>query len=463
MLTATSTSLPEARIYTVSELNQASNRLLNEHFLRIQVEGEISNLSTPSSGHVYFTLKDAAAQIRCALFRSQSRRLSFKPENGLKVIARAQVTLYEPRGDYQLLVESLEPAGDGALLKAFEALKLKLAQQGLFDAAHKKPIPALPDCIGVITSPSGAALRDMLTVLRRRFPAIPVILYPVAVQGESAKYEIAKALDTANTLNQCDVLILGRGGGALEDLWAFNEEIVARALYASSIPVITGIGHETDFSIADFVADLRAPTPSAAAEHAVPDQREWLHRLRRLENQIKQQWQQSQGLKSQTLQWLTKRLQQQHPGQKLMRNAQRLDELESRLARAVQHRLRHARSTLAGQTAKFRQHSPMPRINALSVRQQHLQGRLLAALSHKIERLDRQLLQASQTLHAVSPLATLGRGYALVTEAQSGVVIRSTEQLSKGDLVHTRLAHGHFNSRIETLDTRTAKNRCYPT
>ena len=444
-------SLSKPAIYTVSQLNRESKRLLNEHFPSVQVEGEISNLSTPSSGHVYFTLKDASAQIRCAMFRNQNRRLNFKPENGLQVIAKVQVTLYEPRGDYQLVIESLEEAGDGALRKAFEDLKLKLSQQGLFDQSHKKIPPTLPACIGVISSPTGAAIRDILTVLKRRFPFIPVIVYPVAVQGEQAKYEIVNALATANTLKQCDVILLGRGGGALEDLWAFNEEIVARAIYASDIPVITGIGHEIDFSIADFAADLRAPTPSAAAEFAAPDQREWLSRFQSLELKLWQQLKRTQNQKSQTLNWLSKRLEQQHPGQKLARNAQHLDELELRLARAIRNRLHHARIMLSSRSASLRQQTPTTKIEALSVQQQHLQRRLTSALAHNLERLNRQLLQASQTLHAVSPLATLNRGYALVTEPESGKIIRSTKQLREGDIIQTRLAHGHFTSQIETL------------
>ncbi|MGR9114472.1 MAG: exodeoxyribonuclease VII large subunit [Gammaproteobacteria bacterium] len=439
------------KVYTVSQLNRESKRLLNEHFPSIQVEGEISNLSTPSSGHIYFSLKDASAQIRCAMFRNQHRRLRFTPENGLQVVAQAQVTLYEPRGDYQLVVESLEQSGDGALRRAFEDLKLKLSKQGLFDPSHKKPIPTLPACIGIITSPTGAAISDVLTVLKRRFPAIPVILYPVAVQGEQAKYDLVKALATANILKQCDVVILGRGGGSLEDLWAFNEEIVARAIFASDIPIITGIGHEIDFSIADFVADLRAPTPSAAAEHAVPDQREWLNRFQALELKLQQQIKRLHSQKIQTLAWLNKRLQQQHPGQKLTRNAQRLDELELRLVRAIRNRLRHARITLDNRSAKLRQQSPTTRINALSVQQQHLQRRLQSALAHKLERLNQQLLQASQTLHAVSPLATLNRGYALVSDPETGTIIRSTDQLGKGDIILTRLAQGRFTSQIETI------------
>lgn len=452
MATSSFPEFSKPKLYTVSQLNRESKRLLNENFRSIRVEGEISNLSTPSSGHLYFTLKDASAQIRCALFKSQSRRLAFVPANGLQVVALAQVSLYEPRGDYQLIVEALEAAGDGALRQAFEALKQKLSAQGLFDQARKKPIPLLPTRIGVITSPSGAAVKDILTVLRRRFPAVPVILYPTAVQGESAHHEIARALAVANAQRQCEVIILGRGGGSLEDLWAFNEETVARAIYDSVIPVITGIGHETDFSIADFVADLRAATPSAAAEHAVPDQQEWRQRFKALELKLWQRLTEQHRQKAQTLAWLEKRLAQQHPGQKLARNAQRLDELELRLTRAVRNRLQHARTALDSRTDKLRQLSPAKQIKTLQLQEQHLQRRLAAAWRHNLERSHQRLAQAGQTLHAVSPLATLNRGYALVTDPKSGALIRTTAQLNEGDTVMTRLAHGHFISKIETLD-----------
>ena len=258
-----STTSSQRNTLTVTELNRATSQLLNEHFFSVLVEGEISNLSAPSSGHLYFSLKDSNAQVRCAMFKTQQRKLSFKPENGKQVIVKAQVSLYEPRGDFQLIIEHLEEAGDGALRRAFDLLKVKLSEEGLFSPATKQSIPALPGTIGIITSPSGAAIRDILTVLKRRFTAVPIIVYPVAVQGHNAKHEIAKAIALANEHQLCDVLILGRGGGSLEDLWAFNEELVARAIFASQIPIISAVGHETDITIADFVADLRAATPSA--------------------------------------------------------------------------------------------------------------------------------------------------------------------------------------------------------
>ncbi len=438
------TSAPR-KILSVTQLNRITNQLLGEHFLSVFVEGEISNLSTPSSGHLYFSLKDANAQVRCAMFRTQQRRLKFKPENGKQVTVKAQVSLYEPRGDFQLIVEHIEEAGDGALRRAFEALKQKLSEEGLFDTANKKTLPALPKTIGVITSPTGAAIRDILTVLRRRFPAIPVIIYPVAVQGDKAKLEIARAIALANEQKQCDVIILGRGGGSLEDLWAFNEEVVARAIYASAIPLISAVGHETDVTIADFVADLRAATPSAAAEYAAPDQLEWLSRFIQLERRLQLQLERTLSQKQQTFNWLCKRLEQQHPGQKLARNAQRVDELESRLNQAIQTRLRHNKSLVKASTAKLWQHNPAITVNSYKQKHDYLSKRLISIARHKLEYLNQKLLNASQTLHAVSPLATLNRGYALVIHQPSGTIVRSTEQLTTGDMVETRVAQGRFH------------------
>ncbi len=450
-MNSTSTQTQRA-ILTVTQLNRATSQLLGEHFLSVLVEGEISNLSTPSSGHVYFSLKDANAQVRCAMFRSQQRRLGYKPENGKQVIVRAQVSLYEPRGDFQLIVEHIEEAGDGALRQAFEALKQKLSDEGLFDSAYKQSLPPLPKTIGVITSPSGAAIRDILTVLRRRFSAVPVIIYPVSVQGDNAKHEIARAIAMANEHKQCDVIILGRGGGSLEDLWAFNEEMVARAIFASKIPVISAVGHETDVSIADFVADLRAATPSAAAEHATPDQQEWLSRFVQLEARLRQQMQRKLSQKQQSLVWLGKRLQQQHPGQKLARNAQRMDELELRLNQSLQTRLRQNKSLVEAKIAKLWQHSPAVSISNYKQKQDYLSKRLITATRHKLEWLNQQLSNCSQTLHAVSPLATLNRGYAMVIHQPSGKIVRSTEQLSSGDMVETRLAEGRFTSQVKEVE-----------
>jgi exodeoxyribonuclease VII large subunit len=438
------------KIYTVSQLNHETGLLLGGHFLSILVEGEISNLNIPASGHYYFTLKDANAQVRCAMFRSQQRR-SFKPENGKQVVVKAQVSLYEPRGDYQLIVDHLEEEGDGALRRAFDVLTQKLAAEGLFSSTHKKSLPALPKTIGVITSPSGAAIRDILTVLRRRFAAVPVIVYPVAVQGENAKYELSKAIATANKLKQCDVIIIARGGGSLEDLWAFNEEVVARAIFASQIPVISGIGHETDVTIADFVADLRAATPSAAAEHTVPDQQQWLNQFNELEIRLQQQLQRLLRQQQLKIGWLHGRLQQQHPQRKLTRNTQRLDEFEIRLKNAVQTKLANDKKIIAITLARLSQYSPLSTIQRHQQQLTHLDKRLVTATHNRFKQLGQRLQNTSQTLNAVSPLATLSRGYALVTELISGQIIQSTNQLRAGDNVTTRLAKGHFISRVDKL------------
>ncbi|TAN64637.1 MAG: exodeoxyribonuclease VII large subunit [Methylobacter sp.] len=450
-ITSTPRSTPR-NIITVTQLNRETSQLLAEHFLSVLVEGELSNMAQPSSGHLYFTLKDANAQVRCAMFRTQQRRLAFKPENGKQVVVKAQVSLYEPRGDYQLIVDHIEEAGDGALRRAFDALKLKLSGQGLFDVAHKQSLPTLPTAIGVITSPSGAAIRDILTVLQRRFAAIPVIIYPAAVQGDNAKHEIAKAIAAANRLKQCDVIILGRGGGSLEDLWAFNEELVARAIFDSKIPIISAVGHETDFTIADFVADWRAATPSAAAEYASPDQQQWLSRFISLESQLQQQLQRKLNQKQQTLDWLSRRLQQQHPGQKLAGNARRMEELEARLKLAIHAKIRHMTGIIEAKTAKLGQHNPALIINSHRQRQNYLRQRLFAAIRHKLEQFNQRLLNSSQTLHAVSPLATLSRGYAMAINPDSGEIIRSAEQLKPGDMVQTRLAQGRFTSLVKAIN-----------
>jgi exodeoxyribonuclease VII large subunit len=440
------------KIMTVSELNHETSQLLGDHFLTVHVSGEISNLSTPTSGHLYFSLKDANAQIRCAMFRNQQRRLSVIPENGKQVIVQAQVGLYEPRGDYQLIIEYIEAAGDGALQKAFEALKRTLLAEGLFDSNYKQSLPVLPKAIGVITSPTGAAIRDIVTVLKRRFSAIPVIIYPVSVQGLSAKNEIASAIVTANRLKQCDVIILARGGGSLEDLWAFNEEIVARAIFASKIPIISGVGHETDVTIADYVADFRAATPTAAAEHASPDHQQWLSLFIHLEVRLKQLLQRNINQMQQSLDWIHKRLEQQHPGQKLARKCQRIDELELRLHHAIQTKIRHHKSLIEAKMARLWQFNPAITINSLKQRKLYLSKRLMTIIDHQLEQFNLRLASSSQTLHAVSPLATLNRGYALAVFKASGEIIRSTDQLKIGDITKIHIAHGTYTSKVITLE-----------
>ena len=437
--------------YSVSQLNRAVKLVLDDEFSDIRVEGEISNLSSPASGHLYFSLKDAQAQVRCAMFKTRLNRLNCQLSNGLKVVVQAQVSLYEPRGDYQLIVNDLEEAGLGLLRRNFERLKTKLAAEGLFASASKQALPILPKCLGIITSASGAAVHDILSVLKRRFPAIPVLIYPTSVQGDAAKTEIVQAIQTANQQQLCDVLILSRGGGSLEDLWAFNEEMVARAIFDSRIPIISGVGHEIDVTIADFVADVRAPTPSAAAEYAVPDMQQWLKRFQQLETQFQQLLQRRlQQLQTQ-VQWQEKRLQQLHPGQKLQRNIQTLNQFETRLHLAFKTLLQQRGHALETQAARLSQHNPVPTIRRLQLQQHYLANRLTAVMTQLMIRQQQRLTGLSQTLHAISPLATLERGYAIVHKINSSTVITHPQQLAAGETIITQLAQGRFISEVKTL------------
>ncbi len=444
------TDMPPSReIYSISRLNREARALLETGFPLLWVEGELSNLARPSSGHLYFTLKDSFAQARCAMFRMRNRYLIFRPENGQQVRVRVRVSLYENRGEFQLLVEHMEEAGDGALRRAFEVLKKRLETEGLFDEPHKKPLPALPRRIGVITSPTGAALRDILSVLRRRFPAIEVLVYPVPVQGEGAAQEIARMIRLASARAECDVLIVARGGGSLEDLWAFNEETVARALFASALPVVTGVGHEIDFTIADFVADHRAPTPSAAAELLSPDGREWLQHLEHLERRLSARCMGAIKQSHQQLIWLERRLQQQHPGQRLRNQMQRLDELEQRLKYAQRAQHRRVEARVVELSAHLRRHTPKSRIETLLTRLAGLQPRLRGAMHSRLERDHNRLASLTRELDAVSPLATLGRGYAIVSREPDGKILRDARGVQKGDRVQARLGRGRLTCRVE--------------
>lgn len=438
----------EKEVYSVSRLNQAVQGRLESGFPLLWVEGELSNLARPASGHWYFSLKDEGAQVRCALFRNRAQGVRFRPRDGMQVLARARVSLYVPRGDYQLIVEHLEEAGDGALRRAFEALRRRLEAEGLFDPAGKRPLPRFPRRVGVITSATGAAVRDILAVLGRRFPALPVMIYPVPVQGGEAAPRIAAALATASDRGDCDVVILARGGGSLEDLWAFNEEIVARAIRACAIPVVSGIGHETDITIADLAADHRAPTPSVAAELVSPDGRELLQRVNQLERLLCERFsrrRQAQGLR---LQGLEQRLRHQHPERRLQARAQRLDELESRLRQALARRLREQRIELAHLWTRLGQCSPRTRLTGMVHRQQDLSLRLERAMALRLERLHARVSLQARTLDAVSPLATLGRGYSILLSAE-GQAIRAPEQVKSGERLEARLAQGRLWCRVE--------------
>lgn len=447
----TGSGAPERDIYSVSRLNSEVRKLLEQGFARIWLEGELSNIARPSSGHLYFSMKDAGAQIRGAMFRNRNQALRFKPEEGLQVLVRARVSLYEPRGDYQLIVDHMELAGDGVLQRAFEELKAKLAAEGLFAAEDKLELPQLPQRIGVITSPTGAAVRDVLSVLKRRFPAIPVRIYPVTVQGKDAAGEIAAAIDTASGRADCDVLILTRGGGSLEDLWPFNEEVVARAIHRCRTPLVSAVGHEVDFTIADFVADRRAPTPSVAAELVSPDQQEWLAHVQHLAVRMQQRLQQARIESGQQLAWLHKRLQQLHPGQNLRQQAQRLDDLERRSRLSITSTISHLHASLQATHARLRQHSPGARLGEMELRWRGLAQRLGAALKSFMTRQQQALTVNSRALHAISPLATLERGYAIV-RTPGGNIVRTTESIKPGDPVEARLARGTLQCTVDAID-----------
>ncbi len=438
---------PLRDVYTVSRLNRETKVLLEGSFPPIWIEGEISNLSRPASGHVYFSLKDAQAQVRCAFFRQHQRLLGIALKDGLHVLARARVSLYEGRGDYQIIIEYLEEAGEGALRRAFDALKQRLLQEGLFDVAHKKSLPRLPRRLGIITSPSGAVLHDILTTLRRRFPGISVLVYPVPVQGEGAAGKIADAIRLAGEHGDCDALILARGGGSLEDLWAFNEEIVARAIYACPIPIVCGVGHETDFTIADMVADARAPTPTAAAEMLSPDQQEWLAQFVRFEARLFTGMQGQLRTHQQRLDWFGARL--VHPRNRIALLQQSFNGLSQRLYLAQTASLRQIRSATQDIIARLRQHSPRPRMQALALNNRHLYSRLAIGMRRRVELAESRLNQLMQSLHTLSPLATLERGYAIVQRPDSNTIVTDARKIKPGESVRARLAHGRLDCLVE--------------
>jgi len=445
-----SPATPAREVYTVARLNREVKSLLESGFPLLWVEGEISNLARPSSGHLYFSLKDVQAQVRCALFRQQQRELGFTPEDGLQVLARVRVTLYEGRGEFQLIVEHLEQAGEGALRRAFEALKQRLSKEGLFELAHKKPLPRLPRCIGVVTSPTGAALRDILTTLRRRFPAIAVRLYPVPVQGKGAAEKIVAAIARAADQGDCDALIVARGGGSLEDLWPFNEEIVARAIYDCPVPIVSGIGHETDLTIADLVADARAPTPTAAAEMLSPDQAEWLAAFAALQARIVRLMRGHIVDEQQRLDWLGTRL--AHPRERIARLQQRLRELVLRLQVSQTEHVHFYNNSLLTLSGRLWRHAPTARTRELTLGFQHQSVRLLGAIQRNLEQHRQRVELAAQTLNTLSPMATLGRGFAIVQRTDSGELVRDAGQVSVGERIEVRLAHGRLACMVETIE-----------
>ena len=440
---------PDRDVFSVSRLNREAKALLEGSFPLLWVEGELSNLSRPASGHLYFTLKDAQAQVRCALFRGSQRALSVAPKDGMQVLVRARVSLYEGRGDYQLIVDSLEEAGEGALRHAYEALRNRLAQEGLFDSARKKPLPRLAKRIGIITSPSGAVLHDILTTLKRRFPAIPVLLHPVPVQGEGAAEKIAAMIQLAGQRRDCDVLILARGGGSLEDLWAFNEEVVARAIHACPLPIVCGVGHETDISIADFVADARAPTPTAAAEMLSPHQSDWLLAMEEKEQRLLRLLHDQLRTAQQHLDFLSTRL--VHPRERLARLNERLQTLGTRLRLAQFHVRERTTHTLLALHARLLRHNPQVQLREHLLRGQHLHTHLGNAMRRVLERAQEHVARTVQTLDTLSPLATLARGYVILENPATGVLVRAASTMQPGDAVRARLAQGQLDCRVEKV------------
>ena len=441
---------PERDVYSVSRLNREVRMLLEAGIPSVWVEGEISNFSAPASGHWYFTLKDRDAQIRCAMFRNRNQGVAQRPRDGQLLQARGRVGLYEPRGEYQMVVELLEDAGEGALRREFEQLKNRLAAEGLFHSERKRPLPRWPRRIGVVTSGTGAALRDILHVLQRRYPVADVLIYPVPVQGTAAAAAIRKAIALASSRGDCQVLIVARGGGSLEDLWSFNDEGVARAIFAAAIPVVTGIGHETDFTIADFVADVRAPTPSAAAQLATPDRLELLPLVRALSARLQLTLQRQLAQARQQLQAASKRLQLSHPGHRLQQQAQHLDELEQRLRRAVRQRLSIDRQRYAALSARLQRAHAGQHISRLQQCQTDLYRRLNVAMGQCLADRRQRLQLALRALDAVSPLAVLGRGYALVSTAD-GQLLRDTRSIALGDAITVRLAQGQLTATVTAL------------
>ena len=435
-------------VYTVSRLNREVRGLVEGTLGSIWLEGEVSNFARPASGHWYFSLKDDSAQVRCAMFRQRNAGLGMAPRNGMQVLVRARASLYEPRGEFQLILDHLEEAGEGELRRRFERLKRELAAQGLFDASRKRPLPRLPRAVGVVTSASGAAIRDILHVLKRRFPAIPVVIYPVPVQGAGAAVDIAAAIGVASSRAEVDVLVVGRGGGSLEDLWAFNEESVARAIVACSMPVVSAVGHEVDVTISDLAADLRAPTPSAAAELIVPDKAEWLRSLAATEARLAGAWRRRRAHWLDGLDWARRRLSQLHPALRIEEQFQRLDELEGRLGGAIHSQLQMTGHRLAARRAELVSRSPQGLLAGLGRRLAVLAARLPPALAARLEQARSRFSGTTRALHTVSPLATLERGYAIVTVADSGSVVTDAAQAKAGLEIETRLARGRLVARV---------------
>lgn len=442
----------DRRIYSVSQLNRSVRQLLETQLPLLWVEGEISNFARPASGHWYLSLKDDQAQVRCAMFRNANQRVNFQPTNGTQILVRCRAGLYEGRGEYQLIIEHMEEAGTGALKRKFEQLKQQLANEGLFDNQHKQPMPTAVSHIGVITSATGAAIKDILSVLDRRFPAIKVSIFPTAVQGEQAAGQIVDALAMANQQSQCDALIVGRGGGSLEDLWPFNEESVARAIFNSKIPIVSAVGHEVDFTIADFVADLRAPTPSAAAELLSPDGQDLLDQFMGFEILLSEALIRKIRQLEQRADFLQKRL--QHPGRKLQQQSQHMAQLRIRLQRAIAAQLQQQRAQMDQLQNKLLGQSPEQTIIHGQQRITQSVKQLMRSMQQQLANKQTKTDQAMHLLDTVSPLSTLGRGYAIIRD-QHNAVIKTVKEVKSGDQLISQLADGEIVVSVNTTNTKT--------
>ncbi|UZK15393.1 exodeoxyribonuclease VII large subunit [Xanthomonas oryzae] len=435
------------QILTPSQLNALARDLLEGSFPLVWVEAELSSVTRPSSGHLYFTLKDARAQIRCAMFKPKSTWLKFQPREGLRVLARGRLTLYEARGDYQLVLDHMEEAGEGALRRAFDALRARLAAEGLFDAERKQSLPAHVQRLAVITSPSGAAVRDVLSVLARRFPLLEVDLLPSLVQGDSAAAQIISLLQRADASGRYDVILITRGGGSLEDLWAFNDERLARAIAAAQTPVVSAVGHETDFSLSDFVADVRAPTPSVAAELLVPDQRELVPRVRRAQARMTQLQQHALGNAMQRADRLALRLRAHSPQARLQLLHRRQEEAGRQLGARMTQVLERLQARVQRGHAQVQSHNPQRHLAGLQQRLRALHPQ--AAMQRRLQHDQLQLRSIARSLEAVNPLATVARGYAIVARPADGSVVRSAAEVAAGERLRAQLADGSIEVRVE--------------
>jgi len=443
-----STEIDAPKIISVSELNKKAKSLLENGIPKLWIEGEISNLARPASGHMYFSLKDESSQIRCAWFKQRQLQVTTNIVNGSKMLALGKVSLYGPRGEYQFIIEKLEMAGEGDLKRKYEELRMKLAAEGIFAEEKKLKLPTIPNQIGVITSPSGAAIRDILSVLKRRFPITPIIIFPVAVQGDYAAPQIANALKKANFRADCDLLILARGGGSLEDLWAFNEEIVARAIDESLIPIISAVGHETDVTISDFASDYRAPTPSGAAEIAVPDQQEWIKLLQDISKKITALITQNINTKHQLIDWLTKRFSQSSPKMIVKRQIELSFNLKKNLHKSMHYLLMAYERKIEKFISRCIQASPQRKIqkeimliNRINQRIHSYGDELLNNIKHRTD-------LASKTLHSVSPLRTLDRGYAIARNLETKKIITDPDNVKLKSDIEIKLAKGKIKATV---------------